>query len=26
LIDMVEPLTRKKASEEAARVVVGMLS
>lgn len=26
LIDMVEPLTRKNASEEAARVVVGMLS
>jgi len=26
MIDMVEPLTRKKASEEAARVVVGMLS
>jgi lipid A disaccharide synthetase len=26
MIDMVEPLTRKKASEEVARVVVGMLS
>ena len=26
MIDMVEPLTRRKASEEAARVVVGMLS
>ncbi len=26
LIDMVEPLTRKKASEETARVVVEMLT
>ena len=26
LIDMVEPLTQKKAGEEVARIVVGMLS
>jgi hypothetical protein len=26
MIDLVEPLTRRKASEEVARAVVGMLS